>query len=117
MNNGPGFMRGPDKRASATTFNGKGSSMIVNKEIRPDMMVHAQGAGSMGGRQGIHVGTVDHLDGEQWIKLKKDDSEDGRHHWIPTSWVETVDEGTVYLNRNAEEFKGGQLDEKPDKIW
>ena len=31
---------------------------------------------------GEHVGTVDHLDGDQ-LKLTKTDSEDGQHHYVP----------------------------------
>jgi hypothetical protein len=40
-------------------------------------------------------GTVDHLDGDS-IKLTKDQS--GQHHWIPTSWVERVDD-KVHVDR------------------
>lgn len=44
-------------------------------------------------------GTVDHVEGES-IKLTKDMS--GQHHYIPTSWVEKVDD-KVYLNRSRDE--------------
>ena len=57
------------------------------------------------GSDGQHVGTVDHLDGSDRIKLTRDDSPDGRHHFIPTSWVERVDQ-TVHLNKPAEEAIG-----------
>lgn len=40
-------------------------------------------------------GTVDRLDGDT-IKLTKDKS--GQHHWIPTSWVERVDD-KVHVDR------------------
>jgi hypothetical protein len=40
-------------------------------------------------------GTVDRLDGDS-IKLTKDTS--GQHHWIPTSWVERVDD-KVHVDR------------------
>jgi hypothetical protein len=40
-------------------------------------------------------GTVDHLDGDQ-IKLTKD--QQGQHHWIPISWVTTVDD-KVHVDR------------------
>lgn len=43
------------------------------------------------GLDGQHVGTVDHVDGAA-IKLTKNDSADGQHHWIPMDWVETVDD-------------------------
>jgi hypothetical protein len=85
------------------------------QEIKPDLMVHAKGVGSMEGTSGVHVGTVDHLDGDKWIKLKKSDSEDGRHHWIPVDWVERADEKAVYLNKSADEFKQGLINEDPVK--
>lgn len=37
---------------------------------------------------GEHVGTVDHLEGSDQIKLTKNDSPDGQHHHlIPLDWV------------------------------
>jgi hypothetical protein len=46
---------------------------------------------------GEHVGTVDHLDGDQ-LKLTKSDSSDGQHHMVPLSQVESMDDVAVYLN-------------------
>lgn len=81
--------------------------------IKPDLMVHAKGAGSMKGAQGVHVGTVDHLDGERWIKLKKNDARDNKHHWIPVSWVENVDDKAVYLRKSADEVRQGMTSDDP----
>lgn len=41
-------------------------------------------------------GTVDHLDSGDSIKLTKDDK--GQHHWIPVSWVTSVDD-KVHVDR------------------
>lgn len=46
---------------------------------------------------GEHVGTVDHVDGDQ-LKLTKADSTDGQHHYLPLSQVESMDDVAVYLN-------------------
>ena len=81
--------------------------------IKPDLMVHAKGEGSMAGASGVHVGTVDHLEGTQWIKLKRNDAEDGRHHWIPVEWVERADDQVVYLNKTPEEVKREMANENP----
>lgn len=44
------------------------------------------------GSDGEHIGTVDHLEGEDRIKLTKSDAAaDGRHHFIPIDWVDHVD--------------------------
>lgn len=50
---------------------------------------------------GCNMGKVDHLEGDS-IKLTKNDSADGRHHFIPTGWVARVDEH-VHLSKSAEE--------------
>ena len=44
-------------------------------------------------------GTVDHLEGNT-IKLTKDQS--GQHHWIPTSWVQSVDD-KVHVDRPGDQ--------------
>ena len=40
---------------------------------------------------GKKIGTVDHLDGPERIKLAKTTSPDGEHHYIPLAWVDHVD--------------------------
>ena len=72
----------------------------MNIDIREDMMVHALGVGSMNGVAWEHIGTVDHVEGDQ-IKLTRNDSLDGFHHFIPVAWVESVDGNTVHLSRDA----------------
>jgi hypothetical protein len=44
-------------------------------------------------------GTVDKLEGD-YIKLTKDDR--GQHHWIPTAWVERVD-NQVHVDRPGQQ--------------
>ncbi|MVN87289.1 DUF2171 domain-containing protein [Deinococcus sp. HMF7620] len=46
---------------------------------------------------GEHVGTVDHLEDGR-VKLTKNDSADGQHHYVELSQVESVDDVAVYLN-------------------
>jgi len=53
------------------------------------------------GADGVHVGTVDHLDGDR-IKLTKRDSGDQRHHYISVGLVAGVEDGTVRLSANAD---------------
>jgi hypothetical protein len=56
------------------------------------------------GSDGQHVGTVDHLDGSSQIKLTKGDAKDGKHHLIPTDWVDHVDKH-VHLKKSSQEAK------------
>jgi hypothetical protein len=49
------------------------------------------------GADGVHVGTVDHLDGER-IKMAKSDSVDGKHHYLPAGLVAGVEGDTIRLS-------------------
>jgi len=54
---------------------------------------------------GTKVGVVDHVEGGA-IKLTKNDSPDGQHHFIPTGWVDHVD-SHVHLKKNSMETQQG----------
>ena len=62
---------------------------------------HLEVVGSDGG----HVGRVDHVMGDQ-IELAKFDMGSGlKHHMIPVSWVESVNENHVRLNLTKDDAK------------
>ncbi len=70
---------------------------MVNKT---DIQEHAEVIGS----DGKLVGVVDHLEGEDQIKLAKNAPESGgKHHLIPLSWVEKVENNRVVLNKSGDE--------------
>ena len=50
---------------------------------------------------GTHFGTVDKVVGDR-IKLTKDDSGDGKHHYISLGLVAEVEDGTVRLSADAD---------------
>jgi hypothetical protein len=58
------------------------------------------------GADGVHLGTVDHVEGER-IKLTKSDSpatEDGKgakHHYIPAGLIAEIEGDTVRLSATA----------------
>jgi hypothetical protein len=54
------------------------------------------------GADGRHVGTVDHLEGQDQIKLTRNDSADGEHHFLAVDLVERVDD-KVHLKVNAQD--------------
>ncbi|MFW1691438.1 DUF2171 domain-containing protein [Acinetobacter ursingii] len=65
-----------------------------------DIQQHAEVIGS----DHQHVGTVDHLDGQDKIKLAKNDqSANGQHHYIPTQWVQQIQGNQVVLNKTADQ--------------
>ena len=73
---------------------------------------HAEVVGS----DGAHVGTVDHVEGNNRIKLtRRDANAGGEHHYIPLEWIESVEGDRVRLNKTGEDAeaqwqgeKGGQ---------
>ncbi|PYE51206.1 DUF2171 domain-containing protein [Deinococcus yavapaiensis] len=75
-----------------------------SENIREHMMVHAKGDGQMMGAKGVHVGTVDKVEGS-FIKLTRNDSPDGQHHYIPMTWVESVDDKAVYLSKSEQDVR------------
>jgi hypothetical protein len=57
------------------------------------------------GSDGVHVGTVDHLEGRDLVKLTKDDPDAGEeHHFIPLAWVDKVDE-KIHLKQSGAEAR------------
>ena len=46
------------------------------------------------------IGKVDHMEGSDKSKLTKSSSPDGKHHFIPLSWVDHVDQH-VHLNKSG----------------
>ena len=77
--------------------------MVDTSQIREHMEVI--------GADGVHVGTVDHLDGDR-IKLTKKDSgaevvegsgsHEGHHHYISTGLIADVEGDKVRLSANAD---------------
>ena len=52
---------------------------------------------------GETIGKVNHFqDGK--IKLTKNDSPDGQHHFVPVAWIDHVDEH-VHLNKSLAEIR------------
>lgn len=58
------------------------------------------------GADGVHVGTVDHMDGDRIRLTKKDSGEGshkGHHHYISQGLIAAVEnDGTVRLSANAD---------------
>jgi hypothetical protein len=57
------------------------------------------------GADGVHVGTVDRLEGADTIKLTKSDpASDGKHRFVPVDWVDHVDTH-VHLKKDSDELQ------------
>jgi uncharacterized protein (TIGR02271 family) len=55
---------------------------------------------------GVKIGTVDHPDGPDKIKLARSTAPDGQHHYIPLAWVDHVDTH-VHLTKASAEASAG----------
>jgi hypothetical protein len=53
---------------------------------------------------GVKIGTVDHMEGKDQIKLTKHDAPDGKHHFISLTLVDHVDQ-QVHLNKAASDVR------------
>lgn len=67
--------------------------MIQISQIQPEMPVVCSENGQFA--------TVDHMEGSDSIKLKKDES--GQHHYIPMDWVTSTDNGKVMVDRPGDQ--------------
>ncbi len=57
------------------------------------------------GADGVHVGKVDHMDGQDKVKLTESDKDaEGEHHFIPLAWVDHVD-SKVHLKQAGAEAR------------
>lgn len=63
--------------------------MTHPEQIKPDMPVICSEDGQFA--------TVDHMEGTNSIKLKKDKA--GQHHYIPLTWVTSTMNGKVKVDR------------------
>ncbi len=66
--------------------------MINAQEVKADMPVVCSQDGQFA--------VVDHIEGQDQIKLKKDT--EGKHHYIPLSWVTKIDE-QVHIDRPGDQ--------------
>jgi len=56
---------------------------------------------------GTHVGTVDHMEGDDQIKLAKSDAgAGGRHRFIPLAWVDRVESNKICLSKSKADVIG-----------
>lgn len=78
--------------------------MIQANQIKPEMPVVCSKDGALG--------VVDHMEGADTIKLKKDSK--GQHHFIPLSWVKTLD-AKVHIDRPGEQAMKEWSQNAPDK--
>lgn len=63
------------------------------------------------GSDGEHIGTVDKVRGDRILLTKSDPDAGGRHHSIPSRWIDRVDD-KVIVRKTADEAKAHWRDEE-----
>ena len=81
-------------------------------QIKEHLPVYAEGPGGLSGASDVHIGNVDKVENDKYIKLTKLNSADGKHHWFPVQWIRAVDERAVYLSKTVNEVEKELMDEQ-----
>jgi hypothetical protein len=68
------------------------------------------------GSDGEHIGTVDKVRGDRIVLTKSDPDAGGRHHSIPSRWIDSVDD-KVKLRKTADEAKSHWRDEERNQAF
>lgn len=82
-------------------------------QIKENLPVYAEGPGGLEGASDTHIGNIDAIEGNKYVKLAKYNAADGQHHWFPIDWVRAVDERAVYLNKTIDEVQQQLLTQQP----
>src|SRR5689334_15888980 len=91
--------RGRPRPGSLTGTSDAPSGVMLDSETARDLIKPYMPVVCSLGRE---LATVDHVEGHSLIKLTKDD--DGQHHYIPLSWVTSVDD-RVHLDRPEDQAR------------
>ena len=92
------------RREHQSRFESEFGTWRQNRQVQRDSLRQAQEHQEVLGSDGQHVGTVDHVRGDQILLTKTDKDAGGHHHRIPSSWISRVDD-KVHLSKTAEEAK------------
>jgi hypothetical protein len=92
------------RREHQSRFESEFGTWRQNRQVQRDSLKQAQEHQEVLGSDGLHVGKVDHVRGDQILLTKTDKDAGGHHHRIPSSWIARVDD-KVHLSKTADEAK------------
>lgn len=99
------------RKENESRFESEFGQWRENRASKRQMLGTVREHMSVVGSDGEQVGTVDKVRGDR-ICLTKSDSEDGRHHLINCSLVDSIDGDTVKLNVPSEEAKAKAMSDQ-----
>ena len=99
-----------------TKFQNEFSSWRTDRQGQRDSLTSVAEQMEVLGSDGSHVGTVDKVRGDRIVLTKSDQDAGGRHHSIPSRWIQSV-EDKVTLRKTAEEAKAEWRDEERNQAF
>ncbi|MHA6723416.1 DUF2171 domain-containing protein [Sphingomonas sp. RS2018] len=99
------------RQENARKFDNEFGSWRTNRQTQRTSLSSVNEHMEVLGSDGEHVGTVDKVRGDRIILTKNDADAGGRHHSIPSSWLQSVDD-KVTINRTAADAKKHWRDEE-----
>ncbi len=99
------------RRENAQRFHSEFDSFRTERTGQRDSLRRVTEHMEVLGSDGSHVGTVDKVRGDRIILTKTDTDAEGRHHSIPSRWIQTVDD-KLHLRKTADEAKNHWRDEE-----
>ena len=101
------------RREHQSRFDSEFGSWRQGRQGQRDLLNQVKEHQEVVGSDGQHVGTVDHVRGDQVELTSNDQSAGGRHHLIPSSWISAVSD-KVTLNKSADQARQHWRDEARD---
>ena len=102
------------RREHQSRFESEFKTWREGRQGQRDLLGKVKEHAEVVGSDGQHVGTVDHVRGDQIELTKSDKDAGGRHHIIPSSWLQSVEENKVMLAKTADQAKQHWRDEARD---
>jgi len=99
------------RRENRTKFESEFGSWRSNRQTQRSSLSKVTEHMEVVGSDGAHVGTVDKVRGDRIVLTKTDTDAGGRHHSIPSSWLQTVDD-KVTISKTADDAKAHWRDEE-----
>lgn len=99
------------RRENATKFENEFNSFRTERQTQRSSLSKVEEHMEVIGSDGEHVGTVDKVRGDRIILTKNDVDAGGRHHSIPSRWIDKV-EDKVHIRKSAAEAKREWRDEE-----
>ena len=99
------------RRENQSKFHNEFSTWRTNRQTQRDSLSTVKEHAEVVGSDGEHVGTVDKVRDDRILLTKNDADAGGRHHSIPSSWLQSTDGGKVTLSKTAADAKQAWQDE------